>query len=187
MTPSLRPALPADAPAIAALHAANWRAGYRADLAAHYLDHDVLADRQALWTQRLQAPTAPGQHLIVATHGDALLGFACACVNEDPVWGHLLDNLHVRAETHGTGLGARLLAAVADHCAAACGQAGLYLWVLQSNTQAQGFYTAQGATNAEPGVWDAPGGSQVPTFRFTWQPGRLPTSGRPKPPRGAPA
>ncbi|WCM88272.1 GNAT family N-acetyltransferase [Acidovorax sp. NCPPB 3576] len=188
MTALLRTARPADAPAIAALHTASWRFAYQGALSEQYLATHVETDRLALWTQRLQSPQPPaGQHVIVAAEGDRLLGFVCAYPGEDPVWGSLLDNIHVSAQAHGMGIGAQLLAAVADHCTAACAEAGLYLWVLQSNLQAQRFYAAHGAANVQADDWDAPGGTRVPTFRFAWQAGALPVSGRPKPPRGAPA
>ena len=170
---NLRPALPADSQGIAALHAASWRTAYREALSAAYLAGDIVADRAALWEARLRQP-APNQHVLVAHAGADLLGFACVFTGDDATWGSLLDNLHVGRQAHRRGIGSQLLQAVARHSAAACPQAGLYLWVLAINTGAQRFYEAHGAEMVGTDVWTAPDGSRPPCFRFAWPSGRLP-------------
>jgi GNAT superfamily N-acetyltransferase len=169
----LRSALQSDAEEVAALHATSWRNSYRGALSEEYLSGDVLGDRIALWTQRLRQPR-PNQYVIVACDGSTLLGFACALLNEDALWGSLLDNIHVDQRSHRRGVGTMLLHAVARHCNKESTHAGLYLWVVQSNVGAQEFYYSHGARNADDDVWDAPGGTRVPRFRFAWQAGRLP-------------
>ncbi len=114
------------------------------------------------------------QQVFVAWEGNVLLGFACAYLDEDPRWGCLLDNIHVRATAHRRGLGSQLLSTVAGWCAAGAPSSGLYLWVLQSNASAQQFYRAHGADNVGTDVWHAPGGTHVPRFRLAWRPGKLP-------------
>lgn len=42
-----------DAPAVAALHIASWRAAYRAELPAAFLATQDLAERTAVWRERL--------------------------------------------------------------------------------------------------------------------------------------
>jgi hypothetical protein len=42
------------------------------------------------------------------------------------------------------------------------------LLVNQDNVKAQAFYNSLGARNAENGVWNAPDGSEVPTYWFVW-------------------
>jgi GNAT superfamily N-acetyltransferase len=169
----LRLAQLSDAEEIAALHTASWRNTYRGALSDEYLSGDVLGDRIAVWTQRLREPRS-NQYVTVACDDQTLLGFACAYLNEDPRWGSLLDNIHVGQRSQRRGVGAMLLHAVAQHCKKESTGAGLYLWVLQSNVGAQEFYYSHRATNAEEDVWDAPGGTRVPRFRFAWQPDRLP-------------
>jgi GNAT superfamily N-acetyltransferase len=66
------------------------------------------------------------------------------------------------------GLGRLLMGAVASHCLAA-GSAGLYLWVLRSNTPARRFYERLGARNAGDGVWIAPRGEALPRRRYVWR------------------
>jgi ribosomal protein S18 acetylase RimI-like enzyme len=66
------------------------------------------------------------------------------------------------------GIGTALLDQVFEHCKADAKKTGLCLLVNQSNLRAQNFYLKNGARNQEPGIWDAPDGSTVPTFWFTW-------------------
>lgn len=103
-----------------------------------------------------------------------LWGFACVNIYDNPQWGTLLDNLHVAHSAHRRGIGTVLLNAAARHCANAAPDAGMYLWVLQNNVNAQQFYLAHGAENIGSDVWDAPGGTRVPRYRFAWPDSALP-------------
>lgn len=51
-----RLALPADTPAIAALHAASWAIAYDHILRADWLAQDMAADRLRVWTERFAVP-----------------------------------------------------------------------------------------------------------------------------------
>ncbi|MGE5615441.1 MAG: N-acetyltransferase family protein [Bacillota bacterium] len=175
----LRPATGNDWKAIADLHAESWRATYRGALGDRYLASEVVEDRRALWQKRFDEPEA-GQHVIVAERGTMLVGFGCAYVALDSEWGSLLDNLHVRESAQGRGLGKRLLRAIGAHCAKRAPDCDLYLWVIQKNDDAVNFYLAQGAENVGSDLWDAPGGTQVPTFRLAWKAGQLPGTVWPK-------
>ncbi len=52
----LRPAGPADAGAIAALHLASWRAAYRAGLPGHFLEAVSAEEHRVLWLERMARP-----------------------------------------------------------------------------------------------------------------------------------
>lgn len=164
---SIRTAVPSDDKAIAELHAASWQFAYRGALSDEYLAGDIVADRMALWQARLHRPEA-NQYVIVAHEKEVLLGFACLYLGADPLWGSLLDNIHVSQAAQRKGLGSLLLHAVANHCMAAAPHAGLHLWVLQQNIGAQQFYCSHGAENVGTDTWNAPGGTQVPRFLFGW-------------------
>src|SRR5262245_61985606 len=60
-----REATAADAEQIAQLHAASWQRTYRGILRDEYLDNDALADRRAVWAERLD-PTIPSHGVAVA-------------------------------------------------------------------------------------------------------------------------
>jgi ribosomal protein S18 acetylase RimI-like enzyme len=169
----LRAARASDVEAIAALHAASWRFAYRGALSDAWLDRDVVGHRQALWKERFSRPSSR-QRVVVLDDGDRLLGFACVFLDEDPVLGCLLDNIHVDPNAHRNGLGSRLLACAAGLCSSMAARSGLYLTVLESKTTAQRFYYARGAVNAGAEIWDAPDGSRLPCLRLAWEAARLP-------------
>ncbi len=158
------------------MHAVSWQLAYRGALSDAYLDRDVLADREAVWEQRLGQPS-PRQHVVVADDGGFLLGFACVYLNEDSIWGCLLDNIHVHQQAQRRGLGSRLLREVAGVCVSSAPGSGLYLSVLENNTAAQQFYHAHGARNVGTETWDAPDGNHLLCFRLAWLARRLPLAG----------
>src|SRR4051794_11867127 len=154
-----------DFPAIAQLHASSWSATYSSVLNPDYLQHTVPTERHAVWQERFANPEE-NQIVLVAEDGEDVVGFACVFVNEHVAWGSYLDNLHISPSHQGRGIGTSLLSEVAIFCEQKCPNKGLYLSVNQANHRAQTFYFAFGAHNAESGIWSAPDGSQVPTFRF---------------------
>lgn len=163
----IRPATPADAAAIAALHTDSWQRTYRGVLSDDYLDHQAAAERLAYWQARLREPAATQRVLLLEDETGALLGFACVVLDEDPRWGNYLNNLHVRHEQQGLGLGRRLMQASAAACVEARSQ-GFYLWVAQDNRAAQGFYARLGGRQEDSQVWEAPDGSRPLIYRYAW-------------------
>jgi ribosomal protein S18 acetylase RimI-like enzyme len=152
-----RPARGSDADAVAALHADSWRRHYRGAYSDSFLDGDVVADRRAVWRQRLTAPTVEAA-TIVAVSGDELVGFIRVVFESDPRWGALVDNLHVRYGHGRSGVGTRLVAAAAGAVIERPGTSPMYLWVLEQNRSGQAFYEARGGRCAERALVDAPGG-----------------------------
>ena len=163
----VREATPADADAIADLHAASWRTTYRGAMRDAYLDGDVAAERRTVWHDRFAAP-ASNQHVIVAEASGRLVGFACVYGAADPRWGSELDNLHVRSGEQGQGVGADLLAAVARWTSTTYPDGALYLWVLDGNDGARRFYERHGGRDAEGDHWHAPDGSALAVRRYVW-------------------
>lgn len=170
--PKFRHAGPADAAAVAHLHADSWRRHYRGAYSDAFLDGDVLADRLTVWTERLGRPD-PLRCTILAEDGP-VVGFANTFLGDDPRWGALLDNLHVADGHKGRGIGSRLLTLTATAVLERAEGSGLYLWVLQQNVEAQAFYEARGARFVERCPADPPGGitsrlAGSPTkLRYAW-------------------
>jgi GNAT superfamily N-acetyltransferase len=169
---TLRAAGPDDAERVALLHADSWRRHYRGVYADAYLDGDVVAERRALWAARL---AAPGDSLtLLAEDDDGLVGFAHVVFDEDDRWGSLLDNLHVVHSRQGNGLGRVLLTRAAEAAAERAASGSLYLWVLEANTAARGFYRALGGATGERATVPPPGGQPArlngspAMFRITW-------------------
>jgi ribosomal protein S18 acetylase RimI-like enzyme len=163
----------ADAETVAELHAENWRRHYRGAYSDEFLDGDVLADRLAVWTARLSEPD-PLRFTILAVDG-GVVGFANTLLEDDPTWGALLDNLHVGEGHRRRGIGSRLLALTAEAIIARHRWAGLYLWVLEQNVDAQAFYESLGARCGGREPVAAPGGiatrivGSPAKLRYAWQ------------------
>jgi GNAT superfamily N-acetyltransferase len=136
-------------------------------------DGDLLANRRQFWRARWQQPLVPDAFGFVAVEGDALVGFAYALPVQDPDWGTLLDNLHVDPKRKRSGIGRRLLAAVAAHLGPHAAQP-LHLWVLEGNQPARDFYARLGAEEVERAVCPPFGGVELPERRCMWRdPNRL--------------
>ena len=163
-----RDATLADAPGIAALHAASWRRAYRGMLSDEYLDNDLEADRTSVWIGRLSTPN-PKQRVVLAEVSDQLAGFACAFGSEDPDLGTLLYNLHVGHDFQKQGIGARLMMQIALWCQAEFAGEGLFLWVLEPNMKARRFYEHLGAIKAGEEVWQSPDGGKIPSLCYAWK------------------
>lgn len=164
---ALRSAGPADAVPIAALHANSWRIVYRGLLADRYLDETCPMERLSHWSVRLSEP-APDQYLTVATDHDEVIGFCCVYGARDPLWGSYINNLHVAEAHQGLGIGAALLARATDTCRLAHGDTPAYLWVAEANVAAQHVYHHLGGRHAGETLWEAPGGTTVPLWRYAW-------------------
>jgi ribosomal protein S18 acetylase RimI-like enzyme len=154
--PQFRLAGPADAVAVANLHADSWRRHYRGAYSDAFLDGDVVADRLAVWTDRLREPNS--RRCTILAEDGSLVGFAHTVFDDDPTWGALLDNLHVADGHKRRGIGARLLALTAEAVIERPERTGLYLWVLEQNVDAQAFYRARGGRCAGRGLVSPPGG-----------------------------
>ncbi|WBQ02569.1 GNAT family N-acetyltransferase [Kribbella sp. CA-293567] len=164
---------PADAEGIAALHADNWRRHYRGAFSDSFLDGDLDTERRAVWSERLAAPA--GTVTIIAEDGDRLAAFVHVMLDHDPVWGSLVDNLHVQHGRHRTGIGSKILARAAEAVTEQAIGDAIYLWVLQQNTAGQHFYRAVGATEGETAAVPPPGGDHTrlngspKCLRMTWR------------------
>lgn len=158
-----------DAEAIAALHAKSWRRSYRGMLPDAFLDGDVFAERAAVWQQRFNDPDEKLVTLtIVAELNGELAGFSHSVADEDPEWGTLLDNLHVRHGAKRRGVGTRLMAEMAAWLEERSPTSALYLWVLENNAPAKRFYDSLGGEVTGSGVSHEGGGS-APSLRYWWQ------------------
>ncbi len=162
-----RIAVSADAAAIADLHAESWRVAYRGMLQDDYLDRTIYAERQALWQERFCSAPA-NQYVVVTEMAGSVVGFACVFGAEDVKWGSFLDNLHVAPDQKRQGIGTALMKEVAAWCLKSWPAAGIYLWVLESNTSAMRFYETLGAKRAGEGVWTPPDGGEHRKLRYVW-------------------
>lgn len=165
--PVFRDATAHDAPAIARLHAASWRAHYRGALGDAYLDGPIEAERLGIWTERLRTPE-PSLTVIVAEEGGELLGFVCAVANEHDEFGSLVDNLHVAIARKAGGIGRTPMGHVADRLALAAPGRPVHLFVKQMNVGARAFYARIGGATDGKEVHTGIDGSRSDVLRILW-------------------
>lgn len=138
----IRPAAVADAEALTDLHLDVWEEAY-----GHLIAEDILqerrksrSDRIVRWSQNIPRPES---QTLLAWDDDhnQLLGFVSTGPGRDETQAGLPDlevwALYARAEVYGHGVGYALLNE-------AIGTAAAYLWVLDGNDRAIGFYERQG-------------------------------------------
>jgi GNAT superfamily N-acetyltransferase len=167
MNIQIRMANPADAEAIAALHAASWKRSYRGMFSDAYLDGDVFEERQQHWRRRLQTEPRPDQGVLVALDGTALVGFLCIFLEAEPGWGPLLDNLHVQPDRKGCGIGQQLLQAGVRWLRTRGDFECWHLWVLEDNLPTRRVYEHLGWVPEARTIHRAPDGTEYPSWRYT--------------------
>jgi ribosomal protein S18 acetylase RimI-like enzyme len=157
-----------DTIAIADLHAESWRLHYRGAYSDEFLDDEVVPERRKVWAQRFSSSRS-GTSTVVALTGGVIVGFVHTVFHNDPKWGALLDNLHVRADLKRQGIGRALVVESARSVIADDASSALYLWVLEQNVAAQGFYRAQGGVDVERVLAGPfPGGGRAWAHRYAW-------------------
>ena len=157
-----RPATAADVDRLAALHARSWQETYRGILPDFFLDNEVEAERLAYWQDKFQE-NSPNRYMLVAEADGQLAGFACAYTDDDPIYGALLDNLHVAQGYKGRGIGRRFMQQIADWVVQNQATPSLYLWVYEKNHAARQFYERLGAINQQ-----AVAGEHAVALRYVW-------------------
>ena len=163
-----RPATLADAEAIATIHTKNWSNGaFRGPNFDESVRAQLAAERRSVWEGRLSSPAAD-QFAVVAEEGGAVVAFVCTYGADDGRWGSLLDNLHVRADWQGKGLGKALFLQSAQWCATKFPECGMYLLVLADNTPARRLYDGFGAADHDGGSWEPPGGGRLASRLYAW-------------------
>jgi ribosomal protein S18 acetylase RimI-like enzyme len=128
----IRAATVDDARAIAEVHVASWRAGYRG-----LIDDEVLAglsidERAAMWETIL----TDGETVVLVAAGDPIAGFVAFNPERAEIGA-----LYVAPRRFRTGVGTALLTAAHEHLK---GKPEVVLWVLEGNRAARAFYERHG-------------------------------------------
>ena len=159
----LRPATPADVPALAALKRDTFRETFLEDFAIPYPQADLMVfEASAYGVDAVARELAdPQRRTWVVSEGDELLAYAqvgpCKLPHPDvaPAAGELYQ-LYARRGAQGQGLGRALLDVALDHLATAfAGPAWIGVW--SGNLRAQRVYLARGFEKV--GEYDFPVGS----------------------------
>jgi ribosomal protein S18 acetylase RimI-like enzyme len=152
---------------IAKLHANSWKKAYKGIYTDNYLDKEVDTDRWNTWQKRFQQP-ADNQLVIMAELDHQLIGFACIYFQDDLIHGSLIDNLHVKYEFQGKGIGQQLLKEALKLIIAKTATQKMYLWVLKENKNAYQFYQKIGGKTAELKSHLCPDRFFYDCYRIVW-------------------
>lgn len=159
----IRAATSSDLPAIAALHAANWRRDYASALSQAALGAPLEAQIARLWG--VGGALDLGWHAsLVPGQGGDVAGFVLYRPEDD---GLHVGALHVADRQRGRGIGAGLMA----HVGHAAGPRPVWLEVLQSNAAARAIYRHWGGREGTPYA-ELFLGDPVQTLRVNWPEGR---------------
>jgi len=152
----VRSAVPADAPAMAALHVSAWRAAYQGVMPEAFLARLTVEEREATWRRSLTEPElAPAERVILVAEVDgAVRGFAAAghARGDDEHGLGELYAINVDPPAWGGDAGAALLGAATAWLDARFPSS--ILWVVDRNERARTFYeragwSPDGATKAD--------------------------------------
>lgn len=158
---SVRPALPEDAPAIGAIHAATFVAAVEAGTSAPFPGSVDAADFAAQWEAAITQPPSAKHRVLVALEDIRIVGFAALGPADTPVESgenpegasatELADGapqseivaLEVAEEFRRRGHGSRLLAACVD-ILTATGANGVQIWCVQGDDARVRFLSQAG-------------------------------------------
>ena len=149
------------------MHAQSWRENYGDILSSKYLREEVHADRTKVWTARLTNSQA-NQVILLAEIDNKFCGFVCAFGAKHPEFGTIIDNLHVKSNKKGKGIGTKLLVAAASWAVTNYENDSLYLEVLEGNSKAIKFYESLGGRNIDRAYWHTPCGNDVKELIYSW-------------------
>lgn len=141
----VRPAIPDDAAAIAAVHVRAWQVAYRGLIPDEVLDGLSVEQRQEAWRQAMSGEDSPAVY--VAVKDGAVVGFCAAAAPGRDVYagGDVAEigAIYVEPDLWRRGIGSALMDAAIDDLRAV-GWRWVTLWVLAKNEQARGFYARYG-------------------------------------------
>jgi GNAT superfamily N-acetyltransferase len=165
---AILPTVAEDVVALARLHAESWRSAYRGMLPDAYLDGPIVEERLQFWQRRMAALDPAHSRVMKAVIGSQLAGFVCTILDADPAWGARLENLHVRPDLKGQGIGGGLFDASQEWAWAARPHQPMHLWVLEQNVPARRFYERRGGRVADQKTIEVVPGLLVPEVRYVW-------------------
>ena len=144
----IRAATCADAPGIARVHVASWRATYRGLMPDAVLDGLSEERRRALWEEQLCTEPADRWRIFVAEAADGgVVGFAAGgppLVGQEVAgYDAELPTIYLLREAQGAGTGRRLMRATAG-ALLVDGYHRMLLWVLSENRASRAFYERLG-------------------------------------------
>lgn len=164
----LRPAKIPDYTAIAKIHTESWQKNYRNILSDQFLDNEVEKERLEFWHRRLSSLMA-SQKVTVAVNKDNIIGFSCLFLNYDPLYGSLLDNLHVLNDFQNSGIGKLLMKTCTRMILEKASDRKMYLWVYESNQNARKVYEHLGGIHIDTLRKSSVDGTEANACLYVWE------------------
>jgi GNAT superfamily N-acetyltransferase len=165
---TLRQRVASDADRMAALHTESWRSSYRGILSDEYLDGAIFDERRNYWQKSFSASEPERGFILTVERAGEVVAFVSVYLNEEPEYGALLHNLHVRPYLKGHGLG-KLLMSEAARWVLARDVQQMYLWVFEANSEARTFYEALNGKAIEQKLQMVAGNAERNLFRYVWR------------------
>lgn len=136
---TIRPLSEYDDPlALSLVYEESWKHAYKGIIPQDYLD----SIPRGRWAGSL---TEAGRHTLVVTEGERIVGTSCCCRSRLPEmndWGEII-SIYLLPEYMGKGYGRALMTA-AINMLGEMGFENIFLWVLEENHNARGFYEKMG-------------------------------------------
>jgi GNAT superfamily N-acetyltransferase len=143
---AVRAARPGDVPEIARIQIETWRTAYKQFLPESVLAALNVEQAAQAWGAAVAEPPSPAHHVLVATEGSTLVGFAAVGPSDEPEAGPgdaAVAALLVEPRWGRRGHGSRLLAAAVDHLRED-GLTRLVAWVPDGDRASGAFYESAG-------------------------------------------
>lgn len=163
---TIRPAVPADAAAIAYVHVASWRSTYRGIVPDSYLDRLDPAERVEARERTLASPAEGSVMLVAEVEGAGVVGFAQGGRGRgEPETTGEIYAIYLLEEWEGRGIGNRLMREAVRQLAAN-GMDRLVVWVLSEN-RSRGFYEHLGGMARREKALEI-GGATLNAVAYEW-------------------
>jgi ribosomal protein S18 acetylase RimI-like enzyme len=98
-----------------------------------------------------------------------IVGFSCIYLDDDSIYGTLLDNLHVSAGCQRSGIGRLLMKKSAKLILQRSNNRKMYLWVFEANQNARQVYERLGGKNVETVKKQNDDGTEAKACRYFWE------------------
>ncbi|MFJ5989606.1 GNAT family N-acetyltransferase [Lentzea sp. NPDC092896] len=152
---TVRPAVVADAPAVAAVHVQTWQTAYRGLVPDSVLDELSVEARTSMWERGI-----PRGGVWVGLFDSAVAGFVAVGPSREPDAAFELYAIYVLPSAWDTGLGYELARAALE------GQQDVVLWVFDENPRARRFYERLGFRADGTVRTETIGGAELKEIRY---------------------
>jgi ribosomal protein S18 acetylase RimI-like enzyme/8-oxo-dGTP pyrophosphatase MutT (NUDIX family) len=164
LTPTIRSATTADAPAIARIHVETWRSAYHGIIPAEFLEGLSIENRTQGWDKNLRENR---DIVLVAETAGTVVGWVSfgPCRDEGEHQQSEIYAIYIDARSQRRGLGKHLMS-VAEQQLGQTNATRISLWVLEQNVAGLRFYESLGYTRSSSEKQEVIGGKAFTELRY---------------------